>query len=284
MTDAEPQRLSLAFMRTHPAQAARVLEALPPDDAATLFARAPARLGAGVLAAMLPQAAARCIAAMDDERALELLSPMGAQPIVAVMRYVAEVRRRELLKRLPTTAALASSLLLGYAEDTLGAWADPDVVLLPADTRAGDALQRLRQSPMHHEMVFVTDAERKLLGIVGLGALLQAPEAATLATLMRAPVATLAAHAPLSGSAAHPGWERVSVLPVVEPGDRIVGVMTRDALSRAQRQAAPTANDEADARLPALFARAYWQTLSGLLETGLSLLPRVPPAQEGSRQ
>lgn len=284
MTEAAPQRLTLAFMRSHPAQAARVLEALPPEEAATLFARTPARLGGAVLAAMLPQSAARCVARLDEERALELLSSIGAQPIVAVLRYLDETRRRELLKGLPTGAALASSLLLGYGEDTLGAWADPDVVLLPADTRAGDALMRLRQATLAHELIVVADAERKLAGLVTLGQLLQAPEAATLATLMRPPVAVLAAHAPLSSSAAHPGWRHSSLLPVVQPGDRIVGVMTRDALVRAQRQAAPPPADDEDAQLPELFARGYWQALSGLIQTALVLLPPVPPLQDGSRR
>ena len=271
-------------MRSHPAQAARVLEALPPEEAATLFARTPARLGGAVLAAMLPQSAARCVARLDEEHALELLSSIGAQPIVAVLRYLDETRRRELLKGLPTGAALASSLLLGYGEDTLGAWADPDVVLLPADTRAGDALMRLRQATLTHELIVVADAERKLAGLVTLGQLLQAPEAATLATLMRPPVAVLAAHAPLSSSAAHPGWRHSSLLPVVQPGDRIVGVMTRDALVRAQRQAAPPPADVEDAQLPELFARGYWQALSGLIQTALVLLPPVPPLQDGSRR
>ncbi len=283
-TESGSQSLSLAFMRGHPAQAARVLEALPADEAAALFARVPARLGAAVLAAMLPQSAARCVAALDDERALELLSPLGAQAIVAVLRYLGEARRRELVKGLPTTAALASSLLLGYAEDTLGAWADPDVVMLPTDTRAGDALQRLRQSPLAHETVFVADAQRRFAGSVSLGQLLAAPEAATLATLAQRPPAVLAAHAPLAGSVEHPGWERASLLPVVEPGDRLIGVMTRDALARALRRAAPASAGGGDASLPSLFARAYWQTLSGLLESALALLPRVPaPGDAGPR-
>lgn len=282
-TEAGAQRLSLAFMRGHPAQAARVLEALPPDEAATLFERVPARLGAGVLAAMLPQSAARCVGALDEVRALELLAPMGAQPIVAVLRYLSEPRRRELIKGLPASAALASSLLLGFGEDTLGAWADPDVVVLPPDTRAGDALQRLRQSALVHERVFVADAGRRFAGIVGLGQLLDAPQAASLATLMQRPPALLAAHAPLVGSAQHPGWERASLLPVVEPGDRLIGVMTRDALARALRRATAAPHADGDSSLPTLFARAYWQTLSGLVESGLNLLPRVAAIDDAGR-
>lgn len=268
--------LSQAFMRSHPIQAARVLDALPADEAAELFDTVPARLGATVLATMLPHRAAQCVTALADARALELLAPMGTQPTVAVLRQLPEPRRKQLIAGLPTTAALASTLLLGYADDTLGAWADPDVIMLSAEVHATDALDRVRQAPATQPMLFVTDSERRLVGIVGLSGLLHAPEGATLATLMQRPAHVLTAHAPLAGTQAHPGWESSSVLPVVEPGERLVGVMTRDALARAQRRAAPPSSTTADdATLPVLFARGYWQALSGLLEAGLTLLPRV---------
>jgi len=92
----------------------------------------------------------------------------------------------------------------------------------------------------------------------------------------------LTAHAPLSGTPAHPGWEHSSVLPVVEPGERLIGVMTRDALTRALRRAAESPTPEAQATLPVLFARGYWQALSGLIEASLGLLPRVPPVEENA--
>ena len=67
-------------------------------------------------------------------------------------------------------------------------------------------------------------------------------------------------------AAAHPGWEHGSALPVVEPGERLVGVLTRDALARALRRAARRRRAARDATLPVLLARGYWQALSGLLE------------------
>jgi magnesium transporter len=277
MSDTSAHPLSLAFMRGHPAQAARVLEALPTDAAAQLFVQSPARLGAAVLTAMLPHRAARCVAALSDERALELLSGMATQPTVALLRQLPEARRQRLIAGLPTAASMASTLLLGYADDTLGAWADPDVVMLGASTRAGDALARIREAPLAHPIVFVAGSERRLVGELGVGVLLQAPAAATLATLMRHPAAVLRAHAPLAGTAAHPGWELSSLLPVVEPGDRLVGVLTRDALTRALRRAGPTADGAGPDSLPALMARGYWQALSGLMDAGLALLPRAAP-------
>lgn len=286
MVDERDAALSLAYMRVHPVQAARVLEGLSPEDAGALFERVPARIGATVLAAMLPQWAARCLRTLDDGRALELLAPMGTQPAVALLRHMPDARRRVLVAGLPTAIALASTLLLGYGQDTLGAWADPDIVVLPHDTRAGQALLHLRESVSPHSTVFVADAARRLGGTVSLANLLQAPEAATLASLMARPVALLAAHAPLAAAAAHPGWELASALPVVEPGDRLIGLMTHDAMARALRRAGTTNHDspeDGSGALPPLFARGYWQVLSGLFAATLSLLPGVPqlgPEQE----
>lgn len=280
MSKDRDHTLSLAFMRSHPAQAAQVLESLPAGEAAALFDQTPARLGATVLAAMLPHRAADCVAALADARALELLAPMGTQPTVAVLRHLPESRRKLLIAGLPTATALASTLLLGYAEDTLGAWADPDVLMLPAEAHATQALERLKQTPTH-PLVFVADHERRLVGMVGLSALLQAPDSTTLGTLMQRPAHVLTAHAPLSATPAHPGWESSSLLPVVEPGERLVGVMTRDALTRALRRTPPPpAELSSETTLPMLFARVYWQALSGLLEGSLVLLPKVPVLTE----
>lgn len=147
MSKDRDHTLSHAFMRNHPAQAAHVLESLPARDAAALFDQAPARLGVTVLAAMLPHRAAKCIAALTDIRALELLAPMGTQPTVAALRHLPESRRNGLITGLPTATSLASTLLLGYAEDTLGAWADPDIVMLPADTRAARTRMHAAAAP-----------------------------------------------------------------------------------------------------------------------------------------
>lgn len=281
MSDVQPLALSLAFMRAHPVQAARVLEALTAEQAAALFERAPARLGAAVLAAMLPAWAARCVTTLNDARVLDLLAPMGTQPAVAVLRHLPDTRRRMLASGLPTAFALASTLMLGHAEDTLGAWADPDIVMLPAETRASDALAQMRGTTSAHPTVFVADAERRLVGLVPLTRLLQAPAAATLATLTTRPAAVLSAHAPLTATPAHPGWAHSSSLPVLSRGERLLGVMTRDALTRALRQTADAdgaVHPGLGPTLPTLLAQGYWQALSGLIEVTLRLLPRVAPA------
>lgn len=275
MADAET--LSLAFMRAHPAQAARVLEALAPAAAAALLARVPARLGAPVLAAMLPNAAARALSGLQEEHALALLGELRTQPVVAVLRHVAEPRRARLIAGLPTGAALASQLLLGYSEDAVGAWTDPDVLALPGTTSAADALERVRHMEGIVQRVFVTSGDGRLEGWVPLPALLRASAGAGLASIMSRPEAVLTAQTPLAGAVGHPGWERSSLLPVVESGGRLLGVFTRDALARASRRRSRPGATNPGGSLAGMLLRGYWDALSGGAEAMATLLPTVGP-------
>lgn len=275
MADAET--LSLAFMRAHPPEAARVLETVAPQAAAALLARSPARLAAPVLAAMLPSAAARALGEVEDEQALALLGELGTQPVVAVLRHVPEPRRARLIAGLPTAAGLASQLLLGYVEDSVGAWTDPDVFAMAGTTRAGEALERVRRVETAVARVFVTSARGTLEGWVPLPVLLRAPEGAGLASIMKRPDALLSAQAPLSGAATHPGWERASILPVVEADERLVGVLSRDALTRALGRTSRTQRSAPGHTLSEMLARGYWDALSGGTEAMATLLPSVRP-------
>lgn len=276
MADAET--LSLAFMRTHPAEAARVLESLAPAAAAAeLLARVPARLAAPVLSAMLPNAAARGFGGLEDEQVLALLGELGTQPVVAVLRHVAEPRRARLIAGLPTAASLASQLLLGYVEDAVGAWTDPDVLALPGATRAAEALERVRHIEATVQRVFVTGAGGRLEGWVPLPMLLRAPEGATLAAIMRRPEGVISAQTPLAGALRHPGWERASLLPVLESGERLVGVLTRDALTRALGRNARPVRTAPGETLGGMMALGYWHALSGGAEAMVTLLPKVRP-------
>ncbi|MEX0959999.1 MAG: CBS domain-containing protein [Burkholderiales bacterium] len=275
---AEPQVLTLAFVTSHPAEAARVLERIPGADAAALFENIPARNGAPVLIAMLPSAAARVVGDLTDETALALLTATGMQGAVTVLRYVPQPRRGHLISGLPTATAVASRALLGYAEDTAGAWIDPEIIAASPDTPARTALERVRAGrEAQVEQVYAVDNEERLVGTVDLHVLLRAPDATTLAALMHRPPAVLTANTPLVSAASQRGWERTSVLPVVDRGRRLIGVIRRAALLRALARNRGASQPVDEASLAGLLARGYWDAVSGLAETSLSALPPAKP-------
>jgi len=275
MADAED--LTHTFIDAHPFDAARVLEALPAAEAAALFGRLPPRLGGPVLAAMLPPTAARVLGSLDNDQAMALLASIGVQPAVAVLRHVQDPRRARLIDGLPTAVAVASRILLGYPEDSVGAWADPDIVALPPETTVSDAISRIRVGTTDIARVHVIGPGERLLGMVDLATLLRAQETAQLGAVIGEPHAVLAAVSSLVGAATHRGWEFAASLPVVERGDRLVGVLRRATLMRALSRSARDTRVSNSETLSGLLARNYWDALSGLVAVTITLLPSTRP-------
>jgi magnesium transporter len=269
--------LTLAYVSSHPADAARVLERQPTREEAAVLARLPARAAAPALVEMLPPAAARVIAAVGDKVALALLTAAGAKGAVAVLRHVAEPRRTRLVEGLPTATAIAAKMLLGYPEDSVGAWADPHVVALAPELGAMDALALVRGEPEGEAgEVFVVGADRRLLGVVDLAMLLRAPDWRTLSAIMEPPAATLPAVMPLSGALSHQAWKRSAALPVVERGERLIGVLRHGALAEAVAGRGGR-EPEGDMSLAEYGARGYWELVVGLVRACLALMPAAKP-------
>ncbi len=275
---AETDRLTLAYVEAHPGDAARVLERLPTEQASAFFAALPARALAPALGAMLPIAAGRILAELADEQTVALLSALGTQPALSVLRHVPDARRTRLVTELPTVTAVASRLLLGYPDDSVGAWTDPEVVALPADAAVEDALVRVRaMSGSRVEEIYTVGMGERLLGSVELATLLRAPAHAALETIARKPHAVLPAASPLAGAATHRGWQHAAGLPVVEANERLIGVLRRATLMRAlARNRSLTAQAETLDVL-GVMANGYWQAIAGLVGAAVAALPSIQP-------
>ena len=278
---ASPESLTLAYVTSHPNEAARVLERMAAPEAAALFARVPARAGAPVLTAMLPSAAARVVGIMEIKDALSMLSAAGTQAAVTVLRQVPDPQRSQLIDGLPTATAIASRLLLGYPDDSVGAWSDPDVVVLSPETSVAEALTRVKSGDESRvEQVFAVDREQRLVGMIDLHELLRAPESTAIASIMHKPTAVLNAAATVSGAANQRGWQQASVLPVIDSSGRVIGVLRRSSLARALARNRLQTQVEEGAPLLALAARGYWTAVSSLAEAAITLLPPQKPLYE----
>lgn len=281
---AEPEVLTLAYLDAHADEAARVVETLSVVDAAALFEQMPARIGAPVLTAMRPPAAARMLAGLDETLVLALLTAAGTQAAVAVLRHIAEPQRSRLIEGLPTIAAMASRVLLGFPEDAVGAWADPEVIALPATTRAAEALERVRDgTETYLDEVHVVDAARRLTGIVALHALLRAPAGSAIGTLATPAPEVLPAMMPIDSASALRAWEHTAALPVADRGERLIGVLRHVALLQIQRERRRDRRNADNATFAGALAMGYWGVLSSLLHSAVGLLPPAKPVHPDSR-
>lgn len=278
---ADNRDLGLAFMAAHPAEAARVLESLPSADAAALFASVAPRDAAGALGAMLPTAAARILSMMQEHDAARLVAESGIQHAVAIMRHVPHALRVRLLAALPAASAITAQMLLGFPEDTVGAWTDTDIVVVAASQSVHAALVQVRSlAQIDPDQVYVVDAEQRLAGCIGLAALLRADPDVLAGSIARPVAASLPAPMPLASARASPQWDRMQSLPVVDRERRLIGVLRRSALTRAQRTRIRREPQAASAgSVTGTLAGGYWRIVAGLSAAVLAGLPRVDRVQ-----
>ncbi len=275
---ASTQDLSFAFLESHPVEAARVLEGLSPQNVAALLTDAPVRLAAPVLRAMLPLHAARSLEHLADDNVAGLLRAMGPQSGVAALHYVPEARRDALLAQLPTALTLAFRLLLGYPEDTVGAWMNPRVLALPAGTTAEAALRQLGEEDAGEQGdgdagIFVIDASQRLLGRAGLRDLMRAPSDAPLSRIMHKVKFTLPARTAIHAVEEHAGWDAYQLLPVVERENHFVGALDRGVLARALLRTRRIESGGGYHDLLTDVASGYWLGVASLIQLVVALLP-----------
>ncbi|MGH0031030.1 MAG: magnesium transporter MgtE N-terminal domain-containing protein [Myxococcota bacterium] len=270
--------LARRVLAAHPAEAARVLEALPASASADLFAGGDAEAAAACLGAMLAPRAAEVLNELPLERAAEVLAPLTLDATAALLRRLGDERREALLAETGGRRARSLRSLLRFAPGTAGALMDPEVLALPADLAVNEAIARVRETPAQARYnVYVVDREQHLAGAVNLRELFLADPTALLSSIAHRPRHRLLATADRHAIVSHPGWREVHALPVVDRAGTYLGALRYRTLRRLDEELHGTRPD----------VGATSRALGDLFRTGassvLDALASAGPAPGGSR-
>jgi magnesium transporter len=276
--------LSTAYLRTHPAEAAAILESQAMVESRQLLQAVPSRIAAPVLAQMRQSIAAQLLADMPAEQASERLDRLDARTAASLLRHMPLAQRERCLGSLSTTAALSIRLLMSFPDDSVGACADPDTLRLHVDCKCADALQRITAAQASASPTTLVDQDGRLQGWVAPEVVLRAPRELPLRALMQSFAAQLPAPMTLAAARRHEAWKSASVLPVVSRGAQLTGLLTRDALESAwSRTQKRSELPNSSAPIAQSFAGGYWLALSGLLNALVQVLPAATPVAEKRR-
>lgn len=138
---------------------------------------------------------------------------------------------RRLLSQLSPGERQATALLLGYEEDTAGRIMTPEYISLKETLTVTQTLERIRNLANASEIIYylyVTDASRRLTGIVSLRDLVISPPDKILSEIMTREVVSV--HTDTDQEEVARTIQRYDLLamPVVDREDRLVGVVTVD--------------------------------------------------------
>lgn len=257
------------FVESQLLAAARELELHAPEAAAAFMRAIPLAQAQRLLAHMLPAFAARIVQSIPAESTAAMLSGSSSNQIVAILRQVSPQLRNDLLDLLPDNLASRCRRLLYHAEDTVGAWMTVDIVMLPGNITAADALHRVAAGDDIGDAntLPLVDEDQKLVGFVGVGDLLRA-KSETLVALLRRDIETVALPSKMSLRAArsHPGWQAYDNLIVLNQGGQPEGLLRHVALLNAlsiSRQVTPVVSYKGVLND---VGHAYLDTLAGLFK------------------
>jgi magnesium transporter len=251
------ERLSLALLSRHPSDAARVLERLSRADIVALCSETPATAMAPVVARMDQVQAAPVLMELALEQAAEIVAELDPPIAGLLLRRLPESTRAALLERLPRGVATRLRDVLRYGAGTAGALCDPAVTTVAVDLTVAEVVAAVREAGHAYYYVFVLDRDQRLVGVLNLRDLLVAAPDATLADLSRSDVLRIQGSAGIAAVLAHPAWQELHALPVVDPEGRFLGLLRHSTLRRLEREL-QTPLSQAAVGMAAEFGELLW--------------------------
>ena len=242
--------LRRALAEVHPADIADVIANLEEPQAAVVFDSLTETKRVGTFEHL------------EETDQLRLLEALGRSKMIHIIEEMAPDDRADFIQALPERTAdsllplLAQAerndvrKLVAYEEDTAGAVMTTEYAHVSSDITVGETLKILRRIAPDTETiyyVFITDAERHLLGYTTLRELVLVRPEQKIMTVRRQPLISMPVDADQEDVARTIQRYDLLALPIVDAEDRLVGIVTHDdvidvieeeATEDAQRMAA----------------------------------------------
>ena len=233
--------LNRQFFVEFPLDAAKSLEGLAPEAAASAMERLPATALLPVWERLLPETAAAILRELPGRKSNGILAALPPARAARILGHLNEDEREQRCSTLEPGIRADLEMLLSYEPNTAGSLMDVAVPVYRLDTTVRDALRQLRKTKMKTaRSLFLVDAEQRLVGKVGIQQLVIAPQSSTLDAL-KEPV-TVVVRPVDSLQQVTDAFEqhRVLDLPVVDVNGVFVGAVTHDSLARTVHAEAVT--------------------------------------------
>jgi magnesium transporter len=271
-------RLAGDLLEAHPIDAAKTLERLPARAVAALIEKMETKVSGGILQHMAPPLAGAVLSELGLEKAFEILERLPVEMAALSLRRMDPSLREQILAAMPSGRSRALTSLVRFPDGTAGSLMDPEVLSLPYDLTAREALARVREAAGNARYnLYIVDRDQTLVGVINLHELLVARPGDRLSSLMHTRIHRLPATADRHAIVSAPGWREVHALPVVDERGVYLGAIRYRTLRLLEDQLRGSRSDEG----------ATVRALGGLLRAGAAamleaMVASAPPSQSSA--
>ena len=218
------------------------LARIPLHDVIHVVERQPSKRGAVLIRLLPPERAAAAFDALDPAHQAEIVEALGREDVAGLFSALGAEDRVRMLDNLPAEIAerflgdldedarADTDLILGYEKGSVGRAMSPNVAAVGPGEGVPEVVEKLRANADRFETVYaiaVVDPERTLCGVVGLRDLFKAAPDARVGDVMRERPSVQ-----VSDDAEDAARRLLSsgllAFPVVDAGNRLVGIFTHD--------------------------------------------------------
>jgi magnesium transporter len=172
-----------------------------------------------ILEELPPETVAEGVRDLDSDDAVEILQDLPKED------------QAEILEQLPASERVAIARGLDYPEDSAGRRMQTEIIAVPPFWTVGQTIDHMRETPDLPDRffdVYVVDPAHRFLGAVPLDRLLRAKRPVRVSELMEEDRRLVHANDDQEGVARLFERYNLAAVPVVDAGDRLVGVITHD--------------------------------------------------------
>jgi magnesium transporter len=157
-----------------------------------------------------------------------------------VLDALPDAQTEALLERFPDEQAATAEQLLSYPPDSAGGLMTTEFILLPADLNAAKAIETIRREREAEtvSVLFVSEKDDRLAGYVPLHRIVFAPEEQKVGELIEECPLIVGPEADQEDLVRGATRYDLSVIPVTDAADRMIGVVTVDDILEAAEQEA----------------------------------------------
>lgn len=260
------QRILERFIKEHTLEAIKILEGLKETEIGNLIQDMPVTLAAILIQKMDAYMSIQLLEKIRPDETLKLIACIEPTLAVLLLRKMNPDLSNLILKELPEDLSKTLQQTLNYPADTLGAYFDPKIIAFHDDLIIDQVIDRIKLNPsLVLETVFVINREHELVGFTTIKNLIATKKSKTIRTMMDPNPPKLIADLNIDFLLKKNGWiEPFNVLPVVNSQGIYLGIITRETLSRINRE--ETSSD--------ILAREASVALGNLFQIGFSSLFR----------
>lgn len=183
------KRIGKVFRHMHPAKAAGLLEALPPDERSAVWETLDNERAGKVLVHLHDEVRANLALEMDEDELVAAARKLDLDDLVDLIQALPKGSGRQLLLSMDEVKRQQLVEMLSYPEDSAGGLMNTDHISVRAEVKVGSILRYLRlleDLPDHTDKVIVVDRKNRYLGVLRLSRLVTSSADAKVSEVMDA--------------------------------------------------------------------------------------------------